>query len=55
MTEMLGWVAGAPNNGFLGVILSIQGLKRDRSWEFGSGMVENPPTVQRRPVRCFSI
>ena len=31
-------------------ILSIQRLKRDRSKEFGSGMVENPPTVQRTPV-----
>lgn len=43
MTEKLGWVAGAPDDGFQGVILSIQWLKRDHSWKFGSGMVENPP------------
>ena len=42
MTEKLGWVAGTPNDEFQGVILSIQWLKRDHSWEFGSGMVENP-------------
>jgi len=50
MTEKLGLVAGAPDDRFLGFILSIQWLKRDHSWEFGSGMVENPPTVQRQPV-----
>ena len=46
MKEQLGWVAAAPDDEFLSVILSIQGLKRDHPWECGSGMVENPPTVQ---------
>jgi hypothetical protein len=31
MTEMLGWIAGAPGKDSEGVILSIQRLKRDRS------------------------